>query len=202
MSWNEYHFITHWRVEGTCKEVSDLLSDAEDLTRWWPSVYLEVKELAPGEENGVGKSVWLHTKGWLPYTLTWHFETVASRRPFGWTLEASGDFAGVGIWTFEQEGDCVNITYDWRVRADKPLLRIFSPLLRPIFSANHHWAMRKGQESITLEMARLHALTPEARAQIPPPPGPTWSFLLKKRKAPIEVKPLPATIGHGKATRQ
>ena len=69
MSANAYHFISHWRVEGTVKEVSDILGDAASLPRWWPSVYLAVKVLEPGRADGVGKVVELHTKGWLPYTL-------------------------------------------------------------------------------------------------------------------------------------
>jgi len=39
---NEYHFITHWRVEGTINEVADILKAADELPRWWPSVYLNV----------------------------------------------------------------------------------------------------------------------------------------------------------------
>ncbi len=37
-----YHFTTHWRVQGTIEEVYDVLADGPDLVRWWPSVYLEV----------------------------------------------------------------------------------------------------------------------------------------------------------------
>ena len=49
----------------------------------------------------------------------------------------------------------------------------FTELLRPLFAANHHWAMRKGEESLRLELARRRAATPAERDQIPPPPGPT-----------------------------
>jgi hypothetical protein len=66
---NQYHFITHWQVEGTAEEVSDILGDVASLARWWPSVYLDVHILDPGDERGVGKVVSLYTKGWLPYTL-------------------------------------------------------------------------------------------------------------------------------------
>ncbi len=66
---NDYHFITHWRVEGTAREVSDILGDAPDLARWRPSVYLSIQELSPGDAQGVGKVVSRYTKGWLPYTL-------------------------------------------------------------------------------------------------------------------------------------
>ncbi len=49
---NQYHFVTHRRVEATREEVYRLLSNAPDLVRWWPSVYLDVKEIEPGDENG------------------------------------------------------------------------------------------------------------------------------------------------------
>ncbi len=178
MTSNEYHLISHWRVEGTVAEVSAILQNAPDLVRWWPAVYLAVRELAPGDERGVGKIVSLYTKGWLPYTLRWQFRVVASREPYGYTLEACNDLLGRGIWTFEQDGRWVNITYDWQVHADKRVLRALSFLLKPIFAANHRWAMRKGEESLRLELARRHAPTPAEWARIPPPPGPTTMSLL------------------------
>jgi hypothetical protein len=171
---NNYHFITHWRIKGKIEEVSDILGDGLGLKRWWPSVYLGVKELEPGDERGVGRVISLYTKGWLPYNLRWQFRVTESRSPHGFTLEAWGDFNGRGIWTLEQQGEWVNVTYDWKIRADKPLLKYFSFLMKPIFSANHHWAMAKGEESLRLELARRHAKTPEERARIPAPPGPTW----------------------------
>ncbi|MGH2355601.1 MAG: SRPBCC family protein [Chloroflexota bacterium] len=173
MATNEYHFITCWRVEGTVEEVAGILGDATGLGRWWPAVYLDVRELKPGDERGIGKEVTLYTKGWLPYTLRWSFRVVESNHPYGFTLEAWGDFTGRGIWTLAQDGPYVEVTYDWRVRADKPLLRRLSFLLKPIFSANHRWAMARGEESLRLELARRHATTPEARARIPDPPRPT-----------------------------
>lgn len=175
MGSNDYHFITHWRVEGTVKEVADVLKKASELPRWWPSVYLDVEELEPGDEEGVGKVVSLYTKGWLPYTLRWQFRVTDSRYPYGFSLEAWGDFDGRGIWSFEQDGDSVNVTYDWKIRADKPLLKAFSFLLKPIFSANHHWAMRQGEESLKLELARRRARTPEEITRIPAPPAATFA---------------------------
>ena len=69
MATNDYHFITIWGVKSTIEEVSEIIGDAQGLTRWWPSVYLDVKVLEEGDENGLGKVVSLFTKGWLPYTL-------------------------------------------------------------------------------------------------------------------------------------
>ena len=150
MSANEYHFVTHWRVEATCEEVFDVLDDPLDLVRWWPSVYLDVKEVEPGIFE-------LHTKGWLPYTLRWRLSRLEAERPKGFSLQAWGDFDGTGVWTFEQNGRFVDITYDWRIKAEKALLRYLSFLLKPIFSANHRWAMAQGEASLKRELQRRHA---------------------------------------------
>ncbi len=158
MNSNDYHFITHWRVKSTLEEINDILGDVPDLVRWWPAVYLDVEIIEQGNEDGVGQVVRLYTKGFLPYTLRWSFRITAVNTPYGFTLEAWGDFNGRGIWTFEQDGEWVNITYNWRIRADKPLLRYLSFLLKPVFSANHHWAMNKGLESLKVELARRQAM--------------------------------------------
>ncbi|HEX2912976.1 MAG TPA: SRPBCC family protein [Chloroflexia bacterium] len=180
MAVNDYHFITKWRVESTVEEVAEVLGNATDLPRWWPAVYLQVEVLEPGDEQnkGQGQVVSLYTKGWLPYTLRWQFKSVENYAPHGFVIEARGDFVGKGVWTFEQDGPYVNIIYDWRIKAEKPLLRRFSFLLKPVFSLNHRWAMHKGEESLRLELARRKAKTDSERARISsPPPATTTSSL-------------------------
>jgi hypothetical protein len=169
---NEYHFISHWRVEATCGEVADILGDPLALVEWWPSVYLAVEQIAPARPDGTGRRVRLLTKGWLPYTLRWEFEVVESRYPYGFTLVATGDFEGRGVWTFVQDGPFVDITYDWRISAEKPLLRTLSFALKPLFAANHRWAMAQGEASLALELARRRATSDAVRMAVPAPPGP------------------------------
>ncbi len=180
----EYHFITRWRVRSTKEEVYDVLGDAPGLARWWPSVYLDVKVLQPGDTLGVGKVVELYTKGWLPYTLRWSFTVTAIDKPNGFTIVPSGDFSGRGIWTFEQETqdpEYCNIVYDWKIKAEKPLLRKLTFLIRPIFSANHHWAMKKGEVSLKLELLRRHA-SANILSGIAAPPRPTFPHNLTNNK--------------------
>ncbi len=169
---NDYHFITYWRVPGTVEEVAAILAEPRDLPRWWPSVYLDVQQLHPGDAQGLGKQVALHTRGWLPYTLRWSF-TVTEVHSNGFTLEAAGDFVGRGLWTFVPDGREVIIVYDWKIRADKPLLRTFSPVMQPLFAANHRWAMARGEESLKLELARRRAQAGPGALVVPAPPGPT-----------------------------
>lgn len=177
MALNNYHFITHWRIQATVDEVTTVLGDVMGLPRWWPAVYLDVQELTPGDANGLGRVIDLYTKGWLPYTLRWRFTITEVVPPQRIVLRADGDFIGRGIWTLVADGAWVNVTYDWQITARKPLLRALSFLFKPIFAANHHWAMRQGEESLRLEVARRRATTAAERQQLPKPPGPTPTTL-------------------------
>jgi len=177
---SDYHFVTVWRVAGTLEEVKTILRDGLSLARWWPSVYLSVRQVEGGALDGLGATLDLHTKGWLPYTLRWTLRVSEPVTDAGFALEATGDLNGTGRWRFEQVGPEVAITYDWRVSATKPLLRRLSWLLRPAFSANHHWAMAKGEESLKLELRRRRAQGPGAERVAPPPPA-TFGRLLNRR---------------------
>jgi hypothetical protein len=44
--------------------------------------------------------------------------------------------------------------------------------MKPLFEANHRWAMARGEESLKLELARRRATNDAARSAIPQPPGP------------------------------
>jgi hypothetical protein len=174
----DYHFIDRWRVEGNVKEVADIIEDARSLPVWWPSVYFEVKELEPGGEHGYGKLISLRAGGWLPYTLRINFRTTDSRYPNGFSMAATGDLEGKGIWAFQQDGPFVEVTYDWTIRAHKPIIDKLSFLLKPIFRSNHNWTMKRGEESLKLELLRRRAQTSEELARIPPPPGPSLAYLM------------------------
>lgn len=180
MASTDYQFRTVWRVAGTVSEVKNILGDALSLPQWWPSVYLSVRPLSAGNPDGTGRAANLHTKGWLPYTLRWTLTVTEPITDSGFAISAQGDLNGTGKWTFEQDGPEVVITYDWRVNAAKPLLRRLSWLLRPVFSANHHWAMARGEESLALELRRRRS--PGPAGSIPPPPGPTFARWARGRQ--------------------
>jgi hypothetical protein len=169
---NAYHFVTRWRVPGSCGEVADVLGDPLALAKWWPSVYLAVDQLTPPGPGGVGQRVRLETRGWLPYTLRWEFEVVASNYPFGFTLDATGHLEGHGAWAFVQDGAMVDIVFDFRIRVEKTIVRRLSFALKPLFEANHRWAMAQGEESLKLELMRRRATSDDARSAVPAPPGP------------------------------
>ena len=177
MADNAYHFVDQWRVEGDVKEVADILEDALALPRWWGSVYFGVREIEPGEEHGIGKLISLRAGGWLPYTLRINFRTIESPYPHGFTMDATGDLEGKGIWIFEQDGQFVNVTYDWTIKANKPIIETLSFLLKPIFRSNHTWTMKRGEASLKLELLRRRAGASEEIARIPR--APRASFIVR-----------------------
>ncbi|MFO0940168.1 MAG: hypothetical protein U0930_05320 [Pirellulales bacterium] len=156
MSSNEYSFMTYWTVQGASLElIYDILIHGKEFVRWWPEVYLQVDEQETGGDHGIGKAATLHTKGWLPYTLRWSMKIDGVNYPNGFTLRALGDFDGRGTWKFTQrDSNTIDIEFDWRLKAEKPLLKYLSFALKPFFSANHRWAMARGLEGLKREIAR------------------------------------------------
>jgi hypothetical protein len=166
---NEYVFVSHWRVEASIDEVSEILQDALSLPRWWPSVYLAVRELEPARVggNGEGRVIDLYTRGWLPYTLRWRFRVTATHVPHGFSLEAWGDLVGNGEWTLQQVGEIAEITYDWRVRAAATL-----PLVHPQTHLRRQPPLGHGPRR----------RKPQARTP-PPPRGYAFAVRLRRRRA-------------------
>jgi hypothetical protein len=175
---NEYVIASHWRVRAPLAEVVDAMADPTELPRWWPAAYLAARELDPGRpSDGVGKRVAMHVKGFLPYTVRFELEVTENRYPHGISTVARGDIEGEGYWHVFQHGEYTDLHHVWTVRADRPLLRLLSPLLRPLLEYNHRWSMKRGEASLKLELLRRRG---EA---VPPPPQPTFAWLARARAA-------------------
>lgn len=191
MATNDYHFITEWRVKASPAEVFDILKDAEALVDWWPSVYLEVKRLTETDDP-LETTYELWTKGYLPYTLKWSFKPTEYSFPKRIALTAYGDFKGEGVWTFNEDGEYTNIIYDWKITADKPILKKLSFMLKPLFASNHKWAMAQGLKSLEIELQRRKLKTVEERSNIPLPPLPI--LIPSKKKMIVQALSLFAIV--------
>jgi Polyketide cyclase / dehydrase and lipid transport len=155
MSHAAYRFVTHWRVRGRCEQVADILEDVDAIPKWWRSVYRTARVVERGGEHGLGRVVDVTTKGFLPYTLRWTYRVTQVDYPHTSTIVASGDLEGDGHWNFVQNGDYVDITYEWNVRANHPLIRRFHRLLAPLFALNHSYTMRDGLRGLRAQVERV-----------------------------------------------
>ncbi len=150
---NEYVFLDEWDVDAPQEAVFDALADSRTYPEWWKPVYIEVE----GDcEPALGCTTKQHFKGRLPYTLKTTSEIVAYERPNTFAVKVVGDLSGSGNWTLTSNDDgTVHVRFDWVVNADRPLLRILTPIARPIFRYNHNWSAARAMEG----------LEPYARAQ-------------------------------------
>ena len=151
-----FRIPTTWHVQGRIDDVADL-SEPEDFPRWWGEVYLSVTTTNKGDAQSLGQTVAVHSKGWLPYRLNWEGKLVESHRPTSWTVEATGDLVGRGVWTLRQQGDITEINYDWSVSSNRLLFRVLAPMLRWVMVSNHRWAMAKGEKGLQAELVRRGA---------------------------------------------
>ncbi|MFN0116086.1 MAG: hypothetical protein ACKVPY_15565 [Paracoccaceae bacterium] len=131
-----------------------MLREPVRFPEWWGEVYLDVTVLDRGDANGVGSRIAIHSRGWLPYRLQWEARIVRADFPRSWEVEATGDLTGRGVWTLFADGGHTIASYDWRVRADRPLFRVLAAGFAPLMASNHLWAMRKGETGLRRELAK------------------------------------------------
>jgi uncharacterized protein YndB with AHSA1/START domain/quercetin dioxygenase-like cupin family protein len=140
-----YLFVDEWDVAAPPEAVFDALADARTYPRWWRPVYLDVDSATPVE---VGAEARQHFKGRLPYHL--HTRSVIAELdpPHKVTAVVDGDLRGRGTWTLTSTADGTHVRFDWQVHADRKLLRVFTPVLRPMFRWNHNWAIARAIDGL------------------------------------------------------
>jgi uncharacterized protein YndB with AHSA1/START domain/mannose-6-phosphate isomerase-like protein (cupin superfamily) len=140
-----YVFVDEWDVAAPPEAVFDALADTRTYPRWWHPVYLDVESAGPVE---VGAESRQHFKGRLPYHL--HTRSVIAELdpPHRVTADVDGDLRGRGTWTLTPTVAGTHVRFDWQVHADRKLLRVLTPVLRPMFRWNHNWAIARAMDGL------------------------------------------------------
>ena len=140
-----YVFIDEWDVDAPQEAVFDALADARTYPQWWKPVYIDVQADGPPEPGRASRH---HFKGRLPYTLNTTSQITRLDRPNSFAVDVVGDLTGTGVWTLTPRDGGVHVHFDWRVNADRPLLRILTPVLLPIFRWNHNWSIARARDGL------------------------------------------------------
>jgi uncharacterized protein YndB with AHSA1/START domain len=141
----DYVFLDEWDVDAPAEAVFEALADARTYPDWWRPVYIAVEADGPPE---VGRVSQQHFKGRLPYTLRTRSTIARIDSPRELEVSVVGDLTGHGTWTLTPRDGGVHVRFDWRVIADRPLLRYLTPVLRPLFRWNHNWSVRRAIEGL------------------------------------------------------
>ncbi|HUB75580.1 MAG TPA: SRPBCC family protein, partial [Solirubrobacteraceae bacterium] len=144
-TWREYAFVDQWHVAAPPGAVYDVLVDGRTYPQWWRPVYIDVESDGAPAVGAVSRQ---HFKGRLPYHL--RTRSTLTRLENGRLIEADvdGDLRGHGVWTLTPAAGGTDVRFDWNVHADRPLLRILTPLLRPALRANHGWAIARAIDGL------------------------------------------------------
>ena len=140
-----YIFVDEWEVAAPPRAVWGAIADARTYPDWWRSVYIDVEADGPAQ---LGKESRQHFKGRLPYHLHTRSVTVALDPPHSITGDVDGDLRGRGTWTLTPSATGTHVRFDWQVHADRRLLRVLTPVLRPLFRWNHNWAIARAIEGL------------------------------------------------------
>lgn len=151
MSVADYHFVTHWRIRGPVQLVYDILKDGEGYSTWWRPAYVSTRKVGD-------KKVRSLVRAKLPYTLDFTTQLVRENPPEEIEIRALGELSGRGLWKLEPAGDAVSVTFYWDVRAEKPLVKLLSPILKPLFRWNHDWVMKVGETGLQQEIEHRSSL--------------------------------------------
>jgi hypothetical protein len=157
MGFNKYHFEDHWDVPFPIDDVWEVLSRAREFPLWWQGVYLSADPLDHHDEPAVGARIAAVARGWLPYKLRFTIETIALERPRLIAFKATGDFkTDDSRWILNPNGTGTHVILDWNPIVEKSVVKLLSPLLKPVFRWNHNWTMVRGQHQIVEYMTKRH----------------------------------------------
>lgn len=140
-----YRFVDEWDVAAPPESVFDAVADSRSYPQWWRPVYLEVQADGPAAPGSAASH---HFKGRLPYHLHTRSMIVEIDPPHRVTADVDGDLRGRGTWTLTPAAQGTHVRFDWQVHADRALLRVLTPLLRPLLRWNHNWAIARAKEGL------------------------------------------------------
>lgn len=141
MSLHEYRFRNVWSVTAAGHRVFDALVDLLSWPLWWPDVR-DVRRIDDDTAE-------LTCRALLPYALNFRVHRAEQDHHAGrLRVDMTGDLEGYCIGVVGPRATGARLAIDQRVVVNKPLLRAFAPVARPLFQANHALMMRRGQRGL------------------------------------------------------
>lgn len=152
MATNYYVFTDTFTVPCSVDTAYQYIKRIEEYPRWWGNVYKKIEKLKDAPPDTAGSKYRVTVGGFLPYSLVIENEVTFVDRPNRIEFVAYGDLEGKGLWSFKPVAGGTEVTFDWRVAANKAVIRALSFLLKPLFRANHVYCVKKANEGIRREL--------------------------------------------------
>lgn len=162
MTKRQYSFEidSYWEMEATSPELDFVLENPLSIADWWAAVFMRVEVIEGDYYSGEGMLVKLWTKGFLPHTFSFLANVTHDDENDQVIVKTRGDFGGVGKITRSARSEGMMIHVNWQTSVDNHYLYWVMMAVKPVFVANHKWAMRKGKEGLAAELLRRKHGTP------------------------------------------
>lgn len=145
-----YEFLTTWCLDAPIERVYEVVREAGDYPRWWPSAR-SVEVLADGDDRGVGQLDRHCWRSVLPYSVRFDARVTHVDAPHLIEATIAGDLEGRGAWRlFEGRGTVV--VFEWQVRTTRTWMNVLGPFARPAFVWNHDRVMAQGGVGLAREL--------------------------------------------------
>ena len=151
----DFEIVTKWKLDAHPEELTEIVLDPDQLQFWCPNVFMRGELVDRGDANGLGMTIRLHTKGWLPHSFFFIAKITALVPHQSMTISVQGDFNGAGYMDVSEvsPGKCV-ANLAWRVNVSQPYIRYFVRALKPVFVLNHLWSASQSRKLMQNEVLR------------------------------------------------
>ena len=129
--------------------VWDVIAYGKLLPEWWKGVYLKAEPLEAYHTPRLGAKLRGEARGFLPYHLRFLIESIELERPRVVMVRTTGELNGTWRAELRPENGGTRVLIDEQVLAEKPILKLLAPLLKPLFAANHRWTTPRGKAGLT-----------------------------------------------------
>lgn len=150
----DFEVTTRWWLDASPVELTAVALEPELLDRWCSSVFMYGELIDRGAPDGLGMTLRLHTKGFLPHSFFFVARIVDVIPDRFMRVAVTGDFEGVGDVSLMPDGDGCQFELRWRIALKHPWLRPMMRTFQWVFVRNHKWAMRHTCRQLEEEVHR------------------------------------------------
>ncbi|QDZ02132.1 hypothetical protein FQ775_18060 [Nitratireductor mangrovi] len=144
-----------WLLDARPEELTAIILSPETLHRWCGAVYMESETLSRGRPDGLGMTIRVFAKGFLPHSFFFIGRIVDLVEHRYMKIAVAGDFEGVSeMWAEPVDFARCRVTLRWQVEVRHPYVRFFVRLLRPVFAWNHRWSVERACRLLQAEVDR------------------------------------------------
>ncbi len=143
-----------WDIRAQEHELEFVVRDPMHITNWWSKVFMRAEAVGGDINAECGLDVKLWAKGLLPHTFLFEANAKYDESVNRLMVRTVGDFDGLGTIELVPSSDYVTVCINWRVNVNKHYLYLLMIITKPLFTANHKWAMRQGKRGLQKEIER------------------------------------------------